>query len=76
MPIARREFLKATGAAALLVEPDDEAAFADALSRVLADPALAEELRVNGLERAHTFSWSLCARAISETYRSLAYGER
>ena len=64
------------GAAALLVEPDDEAAFADALSRLLADPVLADELRVKGSERVQTFSWSLCARKISETYRSLAYGDR
>ena len=64
------------GAAALLVEPDDEAAFADALSRVLADQALADELRVKGLERAHTFSWPLCARMMTETYRLLAYGDR
>ncbi|MEO8502122.1 MAG: glycosyltransferase family 1 protein [Vicinamibacteria bacterium] len=48
---------------ALVVEPE-ERAVAEALSRVLGDPAMAEQLRVRGRERAGTFSWE---RAASET---------
>lgn len=57
------------GDAALLVNPLDEGAIADAISRVLDDPSLAEQLRVQGLERAATFSWQETARATLRVYR-------
>ncbi len=57
------------GDAALLVDPLDEEAIADALARVLDDPALAEDLRRRGRERAAAFSWPETARATLRVYR-------
>lgn len=57
------------GDAALLVDPLDESAIADAIARVLDDPSLAERLRVQGLERAEAFSWQETARATLRVYR-------
>ena len=57
------------GDAALLVDTLDEAAIADALARVLDDPALAEDLRRRGVERAASFSWRETARATLRAYR-------
>jgi glycosyltransferase involved in cell wall biosynthesis len=42
------------GDAALLVAPDDPAALADAIRRLVADPALAQRLGAQGLERLRT----------------------
>ena len=50
------------GDAALLVEPDDEEAFADALGRLLADDTLASGFRQRGAARASMYSWSACAQ--------------
>jgi alpha-1,3-rhamnosyl/mannosyltransferase len=50
------------GDAALLVDPLDVADITGALSRVLADGALATELRRRAPERARAFSWSRTAR--------------
>jgi glycosyltransferase involved in cell wall biosynthesis len=58
------------GDAALLVDPRDVDAIADALARVLGDPELARDLRARGRERAAAFSWERTAR---ET-RELLYG--
>lgn len=60
------------GDAALAVPPDDVAAFAEALRRVLADPVLAGELRARGLARARQFSWSRAAKATLEVYARAA----
>jgi glycosyltransferase involved in cell wall biosynthesis len=51
------------GDAALLVEPEVDPV-ADALDRLLGDPALRERLREAGCRRARTFSWE---RAAAET---------
>ena len=48
------------GGAALLFDPTDPPAVADAVERALADPA---PLRAAGIERAATFSWD---RTMSE----------
>ena len=50
------------GEAALLVDPTDPAAVAEAAARVLLDPALASELRRKGLALATRFSWAETAR--------------
>ena len=55
--------------AALLVDPEDVDAIADALERVLTDAPLAEDLRRRGRERAATFSWDATARATLDVYR-------
>lgn len=57
------------GDAALLVDPEDVGEIADALARVLTDPALAEDLRRRGRERAGIFSWAATARATLDVYR-------
>lgn len=49
------------GDAALLVDPLDVAALADAIARVLSDDRLRKELSARGLERAARFSWARCA---------------
>jgi glycosyltransferase involved in cell wall biosynthesis len=48
--------------AALLVDPGDPDAIAEAAWRVLSDPALAGRLRDAGLVRSRLFSWDACAR--------------
>jgi glycosyltransferase involved in cell wall biosynthesis len=61
------------GDAALLFDPHDEAAIADALRRLLADPALAERLRAAGRVRVREFTWERTARATIASYlRALA----
>jgi glycosyltransferase involved in cell wall biosynthesis len=57
------------GDAAVLVDPLDEEAIAAALARVLDDPALADDLRRRGPERAAGFSWQETARATLRVYR-------
>jgi len=52
------------GEAALFANPDDPAAFTDALLRCLDDGALAERLRTAGRERARAFSWDRTAREL------------
>jgi glycosyltransferase involved in cell wall biosynthesis len=56
------------GDAALLVDPRDEPAIAAALTRLLTEPALADDLRARGVERAAAFSWR---RTAHETYALL-----
>ena len=56
------------GDAALLVDPDDTGALTAALARVLALPALAEELRDAGQARAAAFSWERTARETAASY--------
>jgi glycosyltransferase involved in cell wall biosynthesis len=48
------------GDAALLVDPNDQAAIADAVQRAIGD----EHLRAAGLERAAQFSWDRTAREV------------
>jgi glycosyltransferase involved in cell wall biosynthesis len=56
------------GEAALLFDPYDESAIAAALERLLADPALREDLRARGLERAEEFTWERTAQLTLQTY--------
>jgi glycosyltransferase involved in cell wall biosynthesis len=61
------------GDAALLFDPHDEAAIADALGRVLVDTQLAERLRAAGRKRVREFTWERTARATIDSYlRALA----
>lgn len=58
------------GDAAVLVDPSDTEAIAQALCRVLSDSELSTSLSSKGLNRAELFSWGKCARetlAILET---------
>ena len=60
------------GEAGIMVDPHDVQSLADALERVLTDPALASTLRERGLERARRFTWERAARAHLEIYAELA----
>lgn len=57
--------------AAWLVPPDDQAAWTDALSAVLTDRELAQEMRRRGLARAQQFSWKQSAAKHASLYRSI-----
>ena len=61
------------GDAALLVDPTDSGAIADAALRIIYDPELQNRLASAGLERSRSFSWENCARrtlAVLEECRS------
>ena len=57
-----------TGDAALLVDPTRAESIADAMRRVLTDPALAADLSARGVARSQTFSWERAAARIREIY--------
>jgi glycosyltransferase involved in cell wall biosynthesis len=57
------------GDAALLFDPHDESVIAEALRRLLNDPALRESLRTRGLARVAEFTWERTARLTLESYR-------
>jgi glycosyltransferase involved in cell wall biosynthesis len=60
------------GDAALLVPPEDTAAIADALRRVLGSPELTARLRAAGIDRARGYTWARCAGDTVDVYRELA----
>ncbi len=59
---------EAAGEAALLVPPDDIAALADALARLLNDSALQTELAARGPKQAARFSWREAACQTARVY--------
>jgi glycosyltransferase involved in cell wall biosynthesis len=64
---------EAAGGAALLVDPSDPEALAEALGRVLAEPALAARLRTKGLDRVRLLDWNdTVAMAVAAYRRALA----
>ncbi len=60
------------GTAGLLVDPEDVAAIATAIARVLADEALRADLRERGLARGRLFTWGECARRTLGVLREAA----
>lgn len=60
------------GDAALLFDPLQPDALAEALTRVLGDCTLRDELRARGLERAAQFSWERTARETLRVYQAAA----
>ncbi|HEU0166429.1 MAG TPA: glycosyltransferase family 1 protein [Chloroflexota bacterium] len=60
------------GDAALLVDPHDETAVADAMWRILSDAALAEDLGRRGRQQAAKFSWERAARDTLAVYEKAA----
>jgi alpha-1,3-rhamnosyl/mannosyltransferase len=60
------------GDAAVLVDPLDVGAWADAIARVLQDSSLRTAMRTKGLARARAFSWRSTAQATLQLYRQLA----
>lgn len=76
VPVAcsdRASLPEVAGDAALLFDPDDVAAIAAALERLLGDPAEAARLRAAGTARAAQFTWGKAADLTLATYeRALA----
>jgi len=62
------------GDAALLVDPYNTQAIADALARLLSDHDLAQRLSRAGRERAETFTWSRTARETLDVVRRSVAG--
>lgn len=60
------------GDAALLVDPEDEGAWADGLLRLRADAAFRTELASRGRDRAALFTWERTARLTLDVYRRVA----
>jgi glycosyltransferase involved in cell wall biosynthesis len=62
------------GDAGLLLHPDDEPGWIEAIERVLDDTPYATELGESGLARARTFSWRRTAEETARVYRRLLDG--
>ncbi len=60
------------GDAGVQVDPHDDAALAEAVRRLLDDPAEHARLRAAGLERAKAFSWEACAKKTLDVYEAVA----
>jgi len=60
------------GDAALLIDPYQPEAIADAMRRVLLEPALRDELRRRGLLRVQEFSWERSIRRVREIYEVMS----
>ena len=63
------------GDAAVMIDPYEPAAIADAMQRVLSDEALRADLRRRGLARAREFSWERSIGRVREIYREVAKSE-
>ncbi len=59
------------GVTGLLVAPDNPQAAADAISRVMHDPALRQTLAAAGIENARKYDWGEIARRYAAVYVSL-----
>jgi glycosyltransferase involved in cell wall biosynthesis len=57
--------------AAILVDPEDEAALADGLRALATDSGLRSDLRRRGLARAATFSWERTGRETAAVYKEV-----
>jgi len=64
----RSSLPEVVGDAALVVDPDDRGALADAMARVVSDAALREDLRARGLARARGYTWDETARRTIAVY--------
>lgn len=56
------------GNAAIVIDPDIDGALADAMVRILTEPALRDRLRQAGLQRAQQFTWERTARETAKLY--------
>ena len=61
-----------TGDAALLVDPYDVGAIADAMHQLTTDPQLHAQLRTASLARANQFSWARTGQATAEVLESFS----
>jgi len=58
------------GCAGLLVDPEDVQSLADAISQIVCNQTLAEELRQRGLARSRQYSWAATARSTLAVYHA------
>ena len=65
----RTSLVEVVGDAGILVDPLDPDEIESALSRVLNDQGLREELSVKGLNRSHLFKWRDTAKRTLEVYQ-------
>ena len=61
------------GDAALLFDPQDAEAMAGALTRLMADPFLRDELGRRAMERARAFTWRASGEAVAEVLLEAAH---
>jgi glycosyltransferase involved in cell wall biosynthesis len=79
VPVAcsgRGSLAEVAGDAALLFDPESEAAIAAAVSRLLRDGELRARLRAAGREQAAKFTWEQTARGTLDAYARAAIGAR
>ena len=62
---------EALGDAGLLADPGAPAALAEAIGRILGEPALAAELARRGVARAAEFTWERCAGRTVAAYQAI-----
>jgi glycosyltransferase involved in cell wall biosynthesis len=60
-----------TGDAAVLLDPDDETGWTDAVIRIATDDELRREMATRGVARAGLFTWARTARATMDVYRKV-----
>ena len=71
------EVVGTNGATALLVPPADAGALASAITRVMREPRLGDELGAAGRDRVLAlFSWRACAEQTAQLYRTLLAEQR
>jgi glycosyltransferase involved in cell wall biosynthesis len=70
----RSAHMEIAGDAALLVNPVDVEELTNAITRVVLEKALREELSQKGLARAREFSWESCAEQTVEVYDEVLNG--
>lgn len=68
----RSSLPEVVGEAGALCDPDDHAAIADAVLRLIEDETARERAVARGLAQAATFSWSACAARTREAYERAA----
>ncbi|WP_165832108.1 glycosyltransferase [Novacetimonas pomaceti] len=55
----------------MMVDPSSPPVFGQAMQRILTNPALQEELRTFGIERAKTFTWTRAAQIILNAFEKI-----
>ena len=63
------------GQAALLIDPYDEAAIAQAIWQIVRDSSLRQRLRQAGIEQAKLFTWQATAEKTLAVYRAIAHAK-
>ena len=67
----RTSLPEVVGDAALMIDPDNLSAIAEAMYQVLTSDELSDDLRQRGLQRARQFSWQTTARETLAVYEEV-----